>query len=258
MNKLEKEIKNTKVNKNSVAIWWIGQGGFVFKTEKNKVIYIDPYFSDSVFKENGQHRLVEIPIDPLDVKADLVFTTHDHVDHLDPETIIGISKSCEAKFIGPKSCYDHFKRLGINSKRIVEINRGEKKTIDGITVFATHAEHSVLDDCVGYVFYFNKIVIYISGDTRYSKKLEQVKDFNPDVAIICANGKPPGIETNLNARQAARLVKLFNPKIAIPMHYGMIARVDEDPQKFVDALKELNLSHIAKVMGFKECFVYSK
>jgi len=258
MEKLVEEIKKVEVKKNSVAIWWIGQGGFVFKTEKNKVIYIDPYFSDSLFEENGQHRLVEIPIDPLDAKADFVFTTHDHIDHLDPETIIGISKSCEAKFIGPKLCYSHFKKLGLDNIRIIEINRGEKITIDGIKVFATHAEHSVMNDCVGYVFDFNNIVIYISGDTRYSEKLEKVRNFNPDIVIICANGKPPGIETNLNAKEAARLVKIFNPKVAIPMHYGMIERVDEDPQKFVDALKEQNLSHIAKVMRFKEYFIYSK
>jgi L-ascorbate 6-phosphate lactonase len=257
MGNLVEEIKNIKCAKNSVAIVWIGQGSFIFKTYENKIIYVDPYLSDSVFGLQGEHRLVEIPINPSEVKADLVFVTHDHLDHLDPETIIGIAKSCKAKFIGPKSCYKHFRELGLDDDRVIEINRGEEKKINGIKVSAVHAEHS-LNDCVGYIFYFNNIIIYISGDTRYSKKLEKVKNFNPDIVIICTNGKPKGTSVNLNAEEAAGLVKLFNPSLAIPMHYGMLSSVDEDPQKFVTAMSKFNLSHMVKIMHFKEIFIYNK
>ena len=255
---LLEEIENIHIFKNSIAIIWIGQGGFVFKTNKDKIVYVDPYLSDIVFEEEGEHRLVEIPIDPLKIKADLVFVTHNHLDHLDPVTITGIEKSCQPKFIGPSSCYKHFKKLEINEKRIIEINRGDEKTIDGIKVNAVHAEHSGMDDSIGYVFNFGNIVIYLSGDTSYDKRLESVKNYNPEIAIVCANGKPPGVDINLNAKEAAQLISILNPKLAIPMHYGMLASVDENPQLFVDEMEKKNLQNIVKVMNFKECFIYSK
>ena len=62
--------------------------------------------------------------------------------------------------------------------------------IQSMKISAVHAEHT--EDSVGYVFDFNGIKVYISGDTKNHEKLKKVASFHPDVALICANGKPKG------------------------------------------------------------------
>jgi L-ascorbate 6-phosphate lactonase len=256
MSDMTMKIEGMKVEKGSLAILWLSQGSFIFKTEHGKIIYIDPYLSNSVERVYGQKRLVPIPIPPEEVRADLVVITHDHLDHLDPDTILPLSKVCDARFLGPLSCVYHLLEIKIDRNRIIEVNRGETKVVEGVKISAVHAEHT--ENSVGYVFDFDGIKVYISGDTKNHEKLKKVASFHPDVALICANGKPPGEFMNLNANEAALLTKIINPRIVIPMHYGLFAEVDEDPQTFVDALKKQNVPVECIVMDFKGCYLYKK
>jgi len=41
-----KKVQATQVPVGHLAIFWLGQAGFVYKTPANRVIYIDPYLSD--------------------------------------------------------------------------------------------------------------------------------------------------------------------------------------------------------------------
>jgi len=98
MNALINEINETKVRPGSLRIWWIGQEGFVIKSA-SLVVYIDPYLStyaERVTKGRpDEHvRIKPAPMQPQDVDhADLVLCTHDHADHIDPESIPIIAAS---------------------------------------------------------------------------------------------------------------------------------------------------------------------
>lgn len=256
MSELAKRIKEMKVGKNSLAIFWLSQGSFVFKTEWGKIIYVDPYLSDSCNRVYGFKRLVPVPMAPEEVMADLVVITHDHLDHLDPDTILPLSKVCNAKFVGPASCLHHLLEIKIDRERVIEIDRGENKVIKGIKISAVLAEHT--SDSVGYVFNFDGIKVYISGDTKNHENLKKIADFHPDVALIGANGKPKGEFCNLDENEAALLTKTINPRVVIPMHYGLFACVDEDPQKFAKALKKHNVHVECVVMDFKGDYLYKK
>lgn len=256
MSELAERIKEMKVGENSLAIFWLSQGSFVFKTEHGKIIYVDPYLSDSCNRVYGFKRLVPIPMAPEEARADLVVMTHDHLDHLDPDTILPMSKVCDVKFVGPVSCLHHLLEIKIDRDRIIEINRGETKVIKGIKISAVHAEHT--PDSVGYVLDFDGIKVYISGDTKNHKNLKKVAFFHPDMALIGANGKPKGEFCNLDENEAALLTKTINPRVAIPMHYGLFADVDEDPQKFVNALKKHKVPVECVIMDFKGCYLYKK
>ena len=256
MSDLAKKIDEMKIEKDSLAIFWLSQGSFVFKTEHGKIVYVDPYLSDSCTRVYGFERLVPIPIQPEEVKVDLILFTHDHLDHLDPDTILSLPEDCKAKFAGPVSCLHHLLEIKIDRDRIIEINRGETKEIDGIGVSAVHAEHTPCS--VGYVLSFDGIKVYISGDTRDHEKLKEIASFHPDVVLIGANGKPKGEFCNLNENEAALLTKTINPRVVIPMHYGLFEYVDEDPQKFVNALKKHNVPAKCVVMDYKGCYLYKK
>ena len=92
MNALVRQINETRVEPGGLHIWWIGQEGFVLKSSR-QIIYIDPYLSTyaekkTAGKPNEHVRIRPAPMDPEDVThADIVFCTHDHADHIDPEGI---------------------------------------------------------------------------------------------------------------------------------------------------------------------------
>jgi len=256
MSKLAKRIEEMKVEKGSVAIFWLSQGSFVFKTDHDKIVYVDPYLSDSCTRVYGFERMVPIPMAPEEVRADLILFTHDHLDHLDPDTILALSDECAAKFVGPTCCVHHLLEIKIDRNRIVELNRGETKILEGIEISAVHAEHTEFS--VGYVLSFNGIKVYISGDTGNHPKLKEIAKFHPDVVLIGANGKPKGKYCNLDENQAAILTKILNPRIAIPMHYGLFGYVHENPQKFANALKVHDVPAKCVIMDYQGCYVYQR
>src|SRR5215213_8456395 len=81
------QIDNLKVPHGQLALWSLGQAGFVIKGGTT-IAYIDPYLSDPL-GENGQsRRRFPVPIDPRTINhAQIVFTTHEHSDHTDIATL---------------------------------------------------------------------------------------------------------------------------------------------------------------------------
>ena len=77
MNPLIQAISETKVSKGRLAIWWIGQEGYVIKTPE-LILYIDPYLSQyaeriTKGKHNEHVRITPAPMLPEDVThADLL------------------------------------------------------------------------------------------------------------------------------------------------------------------------------------------
>jgi len=67
-----------------------------------------------VEKTLGWTRLVPVPVKLEDLKPDIVFSTHDHIDHLDPEATPEIARyypSC--LFAGPESVTVSLKEMSI-------------------------------------------------------------------------------------------------------------------------------------------------
>ena len=80
------QIERLMVPYGQLALWSLGQSGFVIKGEST-IAYIDPYLSDAGAKI-GAIRRFPIPIDPATIQhANVVFATHEHVDHADADTL---------------------------------------------------------------------------------------------------------------------------------------------------------------------------
>jgi len=103
-----------------MTIRFLGQSGYLIKTE-NSVIIIDPYLSDSVNRVAGRPRLLSIPIKPSEISCDAVICTHDHLDHLDPDTVTEIDP--KQLFITTNEGKEKLKSLG--KENVVAMNEGE-------------------------------------------------------------------------------------------------------------------------------------
>ena len=186
--KLAATVLDTIVPPRSLAVYWIGQGGFILKTSEQRVIYIDPYLSDCVERIEGLVRLVPAPILPSEVRADIILLTHDHIDHLDPDVILEVSKASGAYIVGPTSCARHLADLGVDPAQVVELNRWEITELLGVRIAAVYAAAGEPDDGVGYVIKVDGISTYITGDTTYVPELETMRIALPDILITCING----------------------------------------------------------------------
>lgn len=239
MGNLATYIRETPVCPGDVAIFWLGGSGFAFKTAAGKIIFIDPYLSDCLehFYSWKRLPLSPIPFAPGEVQADVVLVTHAHDDHLDPETIPSMATTTQAIFVGPTNCVTAMRGWGIAAKRVVEINRGETRLIQGVSVSAVFAHHvstagAQTPDAVGYVLNLDGVVVYHTGDTLYHPDLQAVKARQPQVMLSCINGQ----YGNMSAEEAARLTQEVEPKVVIPMHWGLVAENTADPARFVAAL----------------------
>ncbi|MGI4788409.1 MAG: MBL fold metallo-hydrolase [Janthinobacterium lividum] len=258
---MERLIKS-KVEAGRVAIHWLGQGGFAFKAHGGDVIVVDPYLSDSANGDGNATRLVDIPVRPKDVRLDYLFLTHDHIDHLDPQTAPAIAQmNPDAPVVCPPSACHHLTKLGVPMSRITTAMPGQSLEFPHFAVHVVAAQHS--EDSVGFVFEFQNdgssadtVSVYITGDTEYNDGLAAaVEEYGPEVLLVPINGR----WGNMDAAQAATLTAQIAPREVIPMHYGMFAENTADPADFVALLAEATHSApgiVPVVMKHNSCHIY--
>jgi L-ascorbate 6-phosphate lactonase len=236
------------------ALWFLGQAGYVLR-DRHTCLVIDPYLTDSVAKAAPDlTRLVPVPIEPQDLKADLFVVTHDHLDHLDPETIGRYRHQETTIFVAPHLSCRKLGSLGIPGGNVICVDRGAEAVVRGVRirgVFAVPTDRSV-SDTTGYRVEFpNGRSVYHTSDTAFSEELLAAA-LAAEVLLVCINGK----WGNLNAQDAARLAARVRPKVAIPNHYDMMRPNTEDPAAFVASLREESPDTEARVLDVLEPFVW--
>ncbi len=215
-----------------MKITWITQGGFILEHSGVRLV-VDPYLSDEAETTLGLTRLVVSPISIKNLKPDIVFCSHNHIDHLDPISTPLIAEhypSC--RFVGPKSVTDDLLKMAIDPKRIATLLAGEKVEEKKFTLIGTPAHHSD-KEAIGVVIQACNKNIYISGDTLYDQNLASaVTNYcgsTIDLALICINGRLG----NMNLDEAVNTMEQLKPRVAIPMHYGLFAENTVNPQPFI-------------------------
>ncbi|MDD2736376.1 MAG: MBL fold metallo-hydrolase [Desulfuromonadaceae bacterium] len=208
----EKDVIKTTAG--NLEISFIGHGSLMVKFG-SKIIYIDPY---SKLADYGQ-----LP------KADVIFVTHEHQDHLDQvalqhvrtaKTVVVLTETCAEKVPG-----------GIIMKN------GDIRKVEGITVEAVSAYNIVHKRDSGqpfhprgagngYVLTFADKRLYIAGDTENIPEMSQLKQI--DIAFL-----PMNLPYTMTPEMAAAAASSFKPKVLYPYHYG-----ETDPTRLVTLLKD--------------------
>ena len=168
---------------------------------KGKQYYVDPA---------GKADWANMP------KADVIFITHEHGDHLDPKVIDQIKKEGTRVYANAASA----KKAGFG--QIIEV--GETKQILDITVEAVPAYNLTPDRLKfhpkerkdnGYVLTFGDkgSRVYVAGDTEGTPEMKALKD----IAIAFL---PINLPYTMTPRDAAEAARAFKPKILYPYHQG--------------------------------------
>lgn len=183
------------------------------------------WLGHDTFRIDGE---VTIYIDPWKLAAgsrpgDLILVTHEHFDHFSKDDIDKIrTKSTEIVTIATVA-----KALG---GKIHVVKPGDRLTLLGVDIQCLPAYnlekkfHPKKAGHVGYVLTLHGQRLYHAGDTD---AIVEMTDLRPDIALLPVSGTYV-----MDPVEAVEAVKLLQPGLAIPMHYGDVVGTLRDAERF--------------------------
>jgi L-ascorbate metabolism protein UlaG (beta-lactamase superfamily) len=268
------QLSELKLGRSRTALWWLGQSSFALRGSGTTIL-VDPYLAPH------DDRLVPPPFAPPDATGvDVIACTHDHLDHLDDESLPGLARaSPQATIVVPEPVLGRVSALGISAERIVGAQPGQPIELSAVTIHPVPACHGVhpedaytfgrelsggLCRYLGYVFELDGTRVYHAGDTILYEGMEAlVGGLVPDVALLPINGRDPEREArdivgNLDESEAARLAAALGVDLLVPMHYDMFAANPGSPGKLVELVLRDYPGPAVAVLSRERPFVYTK
>lgn len=231
------EIDSTQPTPGQLAVWWLGQSGYLIKSRSGTLL-IDPYLSEHLSEKyagtvNEHIRMTAAPCRGDDLEGiNLIVGSHKHSDHIDPGTLPGLmASSAGARLVVPAALVDHTINLGLPADRVIGIEVGEIIEDSGFRVRAVPAAHESLEtDSLGRHLYLGFVIeadgrrLYHSGDTMlYDSLSEAIGPAPLDAMFLPINGRDParGVAGNMSPAEAVDLALRLRPRFVVPHHYDM-------------------------------------
>jgi L-ascorbate 6-phosphate lactonase len=231
------EIDATRPAPGSLAVWWLGQSGFLIKSRTGTLV-IDPYLSEHLTRkyegtDKPHVRMTRAPLRGSDLRGvDLVLSSHKHSDHLDPGTMPDLlAASPDARLVLPAALVEHAEGLGLPPGRLVGLVAGGTFERAGFAVRAVPSAHEGLDTdergrhlYLGFVVEAEGLRLYHSGDSLAYDGLVGLLGPGPfDVLLLPINGRDParGVAGNMTAAEAVDLAAEVRTRFLVPHHYDM-------------------------------------
>lgn len=222
------EVRAHQVAAGHIALWWLGQSGFLVKGPAGTVLAIDPYLSNACAKigeEAGldMNRQVPPPMDPRDLAGvDGILLTHSHADHCDPETLgPALTGGFAGVLLAPAETKIKLRSIGVPESQICLMWPNGETRVGEFTIRGTFAIPLGADDLthLGYVVSSGDgPCVYFTGDTAWHELLADAAAVHrPDVLVTVIN---PAFR-NLSPAEAALLAKRLDVKAVIPCHYDL-------------------------------------
>ncbi|MBC7096215.1 MAG: metal-dependent hydrolase [Methanobacteriales archaeon] len=225
---------------------WFGHSAFEIISEEETRILIDPFISNNP--------TCKIPVEEL--KADLIFVTHGHADHMGDA--MEIADRNKALLVGTHELSVFFSKQGLESEGM---NIGGSLKFDDIKVTMVDARHSpdidFTDEIIpggsacGFIFQLEDgRRIYHAGDTGLFTDMKTVigEIYKPNIALL-----PIGDRYTMGPEDAITAAKWISPQKVIPMHYNTFPVIEQDPTIFKETLeKETSIEVI--ILGLGETY----
>ena len=211
-----------------MQIVWLGQGGLMLVSKKNKIL-VDPYMSNALKKvDKGLKRKVRVRKKFFKLKPDVIVLTNCHPDHTDMKTL---SKFLKKKKTGVTvlSCENSFKEListkDCNKANHIMFGEGDEWSLNTLHIKAIKAR---TDDRTAFGLLITDSTdgkkYYIASNTLYN---EAIIDEIPK-ELYAAFIPISGTYGCMNTQDAERFAKRLDADFVVPINYGMFDTLDPD------------------------------
>ena len=225
--------------RDEIALFWLGQAGFLIKTPSGRAIAIDPYFSDyvmhSIPEEGlGFKRLSPPPCAAGDIPFDALLISHEHGDHFDQESIGAMMAHGGTQVYTNVTSREIMRGMPLDQDRIHLLKKGEPVDLPDCRLIPVDCDHGALaPEALGLILDFGFIRLYYAGDTALTpERLAAPLAVKPEVAILPINGA----FGNLDCEQAARYAGMLGCRVCVPCHFWTFPLHHGDPQQIIDAI----------------------
>ena len=241
----------------NTQLQWYGQSAFKLTTPSGKVLLIDPWLTNPV-NPTGKADLAKLD------RVDLILITHGHFDHVGDAATI--AQKTKAKLVSTADLGQALVNYGGYPKDLVGLETqgnfgGELTLLNGdVKVAFIPAVHSSAIASDGRPAHFagnpggflisvkNGPVIYHTGDTDLFQDMTLIPQFHKvNLMLACI-----GDHFTMGPTRAAEAVKLVNPKIVVPMHFGTFPALTGTPDAFSQALRQQGAKSQLRVMKVGE------
>jgi L-ascorbate metabolism protein UlaG (beta-lactamase superfamily) len=179
--------------------------------------------TDPLLRRRFVHVRRRVPPFDLDrlTGIDLVLVSHIHHDHLDPASLRKLGRI--GTVVLPHGARRLLRRVA--AERVEEIVEGERLTVGGLEIQAIHADHRPGrirhrgPASMGFTIAGSKR-LYFAGDTDLFPGMRELAG-GLDVAFLPIAGWGARLGAgHLDPARAAEALKLLEPRVAIPIHWG--------------------------------------
>jgi L-ascorbate metabolism protein UlaG (beta-lactamase superfamily) len=216
-----------------VRVTWFGHSSTLVEIEGHRVL-TDPVWSDRAGPVTwaGPTRWFPRPI-TLDAlpPLDAVVISHDHYDHMDYKTVLGL-KDSGVLFVVPLGLGAHLAEWGVADAQIVELDWWEKARVKALDIVCTPARHAsgrgVFDKDMtlgsGYAMIGASHRVYYSGDTGLFPAMRDIgEQYGPfDLTMIeIGQYNQAWPDWHIGPEQAVKAHRWVNGKLFLPVHWGL-------------------------------------
>ena len=219
--------------RSGLRVTWFGHSSSLVEIDGIRVL-IDPIWGERASPVSwvGPRRWYAPPIE-LDrlPPVDVVFFSHDHYDHLDQSTVMGM-RGWKAVFVAPLGVGQYLRQWGVPARNVVQLDWWESTDVGGVRLTLTPARHTSgrsiprSDQTLwgGIAMLGAHHRAYYSGDTGLSSQFAEIgRRLGPfDAALIEAGQYDADWpDLHLGPEQAVVAAQRVGARVLIPVHWGL-------------------------------------
>ena len=206
-------------------ITWLGHATVLVQTAQGTNILIDPFIARNPKYPKGF---------VLPEKIHYILATHGHGDHI--SDVVPVASKHDSTVVAIFELADYFAGKGV--ARTIGMGGGGTIQLGDVAVTMVAAVHSSsIDDeqgsryagiAAGFVLTIAAgPVLYHAGDTAVFGDMKLIHElYQPEVAML-----PIGGYFTMGPKEAALAVRLLQPEIVLPLHFGTFPPLDGTPEQ---------------------------